>query len=116
MANIGDVIKEMLQLHPEVSLKIGQKSNMLVAEVRIANNKPATIMGTDLAFVVNSAHGEAVRNVADRILSESRLSDAVFDNAVTKEEGDPCCCCSGCSPYADDDEDDEDLNYNEEDF
>ena len=116
MANIGDIIEGMLRLHPEVGLKIGQKGNMLVAEVRIANNKPATMMGNNLASVVNSAHGEAVHNVADGILSESRLSDAVFDNAIAKMEDNPCCSCSGCNPYAIADDDDEDLNYDEEDY
>lgn len=114
MVQIGEILKEMLRLHPEFSLKIGQKDGQLVAEMRIAGHKPALAMGTNLVLVLNQAHGEAVRKVAERLLAESRLSDAVFDNAINRlEGGDPCCGCSGCGQADDDDycedEDDDGL-------
>lgn len=109
MVNIDEILKDMLRLHPEFSLKIGQKTGALVAEMRIANHKPATAMGSNLVLVLNQAHGQAVRNISDRLLAESRLSDAVFDNAVSKLE-DPCCCCCGCDTK---DEDENDEYYDE---
>jgi hypothetical protein len=113
MVDIGEILKNMLRLHPEFSLKIGQKAGALVAEMRIANHKPAIAMGSNLVLVLNQVHGEAVRNIADRLLAESRLSDAVFDNAVSKLE-DPCHCCCGCNNKDEDDkyydEYSEDLN------
>ncbi len=109
MVQIGEILKEMLKLHPEFSLKIGQKDGQLVAEMRIAGHKPALAMGSNLVLVLNQVHGEAVRKVAERLLAESRLSDAMFDNAINKLEGDdPCCGCSGCRQDEDDDYGDED--------
>jgi len=114
MVDIGDILREMLRLHPEFSLKIGKNGGTLVAEMRIAGHKAGTAMGDNLVTVLNQAHGGAVRNIAERLLAESRLSEAVFDNAVTKLEGgdeDPCCGCSGCQ--AADDEDDDGEYYEE---
>jgi hypothetical protein len=114
MVNIGDILKEMARLHPEFSLKIGRKDGTFMAEMRIANQKPATAMGDNLVVVLNQAHGGAVRNIADRLLAESRLSEAVFDNAVAELEGNsgPCCGCGGCR----DNEDDEYYDQYSEDF
>jgi hypothetical protein len=114
MVDIGEVLKKMLRLHPEFSLKIGQNSGNLVVEMRIAGHKPALVMGDNLVLVLNQVHGEAVRNIADRLLAESRLSDAVFDNAVAKlEEGeDPCNRCCGCNDS--NDSNDNDGEYYEE--
>jgi hypothetical protein len=108
MVDIGEILRDILRLHPEFSLKIGQKAGALVVEMRIAGYKPALAMGSNLVLVLNQAHGVAVRNIADRLLAESRLSDAVFDNAVSKLEGDPCHCC-GCDTESDEDEDDDEY-------
>lgn len=106
MVDIGDILRKIQQLHPEFSLKIGQAKGSIVAEMRIANQKPATAMGANLAAVLYQVHSGAVKNLADKLLAESRMSEAVFDNAVAKLESDSggCCCCTGCRPNDDDDE------------
>jgi hypothetical protein len=109
MVDIGNILKEMLQLHPEFSLKIGQKGGTLVVEIKIAGYKPGAAMGDNLVVVLNQAHGDAMRKIADRLLAESRLSDAVFDNAIaeTEEDGDQhhdCCGCCGHNSNNNDDE------------
>lgn len=119
MVDIGEILKEIARLHPTFTLKIGQANGSLVAEMRIANHKPATAMGTNLVAVLNQAHGGAVRNLADRLLAESRLSEAVFDNAVASLEGGTCgCSCQGCQVAGEDDDgeddDDEDGEYYDE--
>jgi len=107
--DIGESLKGMLQLHPEFSLKIGQKGGILVAEMRIAGHKPGAAMGDDLASVLSRAHGQAVQNIAERLLAESRLNEAIFDNAVAKLEDDGCgrpsCCCQYCDEDGNEDED-----------
>jgi hypothetical protein len=103
MTDIGDILKGMLRLHPEFSLKVGQSGGKLVAEMRIANHKAATAIGDNLVVVLNGAHGGALRNMADRLLAESRLGEAVFDREVARLEGDDP-CCGHCHPHGYDDE------------
>lgn len=107
MVDIGEILREIMRLHPSFSLKIGQANGSIVAEMRIANHKPAVAMGANLVAVLNQVHSGAVRNLADRLLAESRLSEAVFDNEVAKLEGDGggCgCSCPGCQAASEDDE------------
>lgn len=106
MVDVGEMLKEIMRLHPDFSLKIGRVNSTLTVEVKVANHKPAVAMGTNLVLTLNQAHGEALTNVAEKFLSESRLGEAIFDNAVTgMEEGcsGRCCSCRCC----DDDDDDE---------
>jgi gamma-glutamyl:cysteine ligase YbdK (ATP-grasp superfamily) len=117
MVDIGDIMKEIMRLHPNFSLKIGQANGSIMAEMRIADHKPALAMGNNLVAVLNQAHGEAVRNLADRLLAESRLSEAIFDNRVSAlEEGNKGCCCTGCSGCQNEDDDDEYYEEYSEDF
>jgi hypothetical protein len=109
MVDIGEMLKEIARLHPTFTLKIGQANGSLVAEMRIANHKPATAMGTNLAAILSQAHGGAVRNLADKLLAESRLSEAVFDNAVADLEGGGGCLCRKS-------EDDDDESYEDDDY
>lgn len=115
MVDIGEILKEIARLHPTFTLKIGQANGSLVAEMRIANHKSATTMGTNLISILNQVHGLAVKNLADSLLAESRLSEAVFDNKVTELESDcgGCgCSCAGCSLQDDNDEYSDDFDDN----
>jgi len=112
MSDIGDTLRKIELLHPEFSLKIGRKGGQIVVELAIGRHRPATIMGGDLGAAVGQAHAAAVQNVADDLLAESRLSEAVFDSAVEDTEKGHCCSCCGCCPDNDEDEYDE---YDEDD-
>lgn len=117
MKTIEEILGNILLLHPEFGLKIGRKGGIFVAEVKIDGGKSATTMGNDLASTVAQAHAEAVRHIAEKILAESRLSEAVFDRAIEDMEGTPkrCCGCSGCCGDENEDEDDEDEDLYDED-
>lgn len=112
MVDIGEMLKEIMRLHPDFSLKIGRVNGTLTVEVKVANHKPAVAMGTNLVLTLNQAHGEALTNVAERFLSESRLGEAVFDNAVASMEdgcSGRCCGCRGCNDYDNFDNDDDEF-------
>lgn len=108
MNDIGDTLKRIELLHPEFNLKLGRKGNQVVAELSIGGHRPATVIGDDLGTVIGQTHALAVRNIAEDLLAQSRLSEAMFDGAVEDMEGDRCCGCGGCNPDYDDDYYDED--------
>lgn len=119
MKNIEEILGSILLLHPDFSLKIGRKGGVFVVEAKIDGGKPATAMGRDLAPTIAQVHAEAVRLLSEKILGESRLSEAVFDNAIENMESapKPCCGCSGCCSYVEEeDEEEEDYYEDDEDY
>ncbi len=116
--DIGNVLGNMISLHPEFSLKIGRQNGIFIAEVRINGGTPATVTGGDPKLVIVQAHANALKNIVDKVLAESRLSDTAFDSAIEKEERGCCGGCCGCSnKYADDNcEEDDDYEDEDEDY
>ncbi len=118
MVDIGDILREMMALHPEFSLRIGKKDNGFVAEMRIGRHTPAVAMGPNLALILSQVHGESVKKIADRLLAESRLSEAVFDNTIDELEGScgRCACRCGCQDKEEDDDYYEDYEESEDNY
>lgn len=115
--DIGNVLGNMVSLHPEFSLKIGRQNGVFIAEVRIDGGVPATATGNDPKTVIVQAHAAALKNIMDKVLAESRLSDTAFDSAVEKEEGGCCAGCCGCSnKCSDEDCEDDDFDDDDEDY
>jgi hypothetical protein len=109
MKNAGDVFNEMIKLHSEFSLKVGRKNDNVVAEVTIAGTRAGVAFGENVANVLVEAHGQAVMNLAHKLLAESRLEEATFDRAISDDEDGCCCGCDSCHHEDYDEEEEEDF-------